>query len=505
MRRGITCGMAASWLILSAGLAMAWDSPAPIANVVQNEPVFARAGAILGKTVHNSQGDEIGSIDDLIFDRGSGRIEHVLLKSGAVLGIGGKTIAVNADRLSHDAEDRAIIDMTESEVEAAAPFEPEQWSQLDHQTAGEAIDAWWDNLTQDDEPLDPYSDSMTDAERKTISGTISSIERWDTVDGGEEMRLVVETDDGDDKTLVLGPSWFVTGGEASPERGDRIEAEALVLPRDDQNRLIVVNATIDGKTFEARADDGHALWLDDDRADGRGRLMLVSDLIGAPARTRDEGGGEVQNVILETNSKRIAFIGFDRNDNAFGLGDEIKVVPWSIARVRPDRSVLIDASKEMVLAAPEMPDEAADLATTYASAYDPYDIPADAFEGRGLARNDHDMHWGDDGELVAMFRSAPRATVSGRVADFQSVVLVRGSAPARIVVLDTDDGERYVVLGPAAYFEEKPIVFRQGDDIVVKGKRTTIDGREYVAAYSVDGRGRTLTLWESDEPVWDDR
>lgn len=44
--------------------------------------------------VVDSRGDSLGTIDDCTFDFTSGQIHHVLVKAGAVLGIGGKMIAI---------------------------------------------------------------------------------------------------------------------------------------------------------------------------------------------------------------------------------------------------------------------------------------------------------------------------------------------------------------------------------------------------------------------------
>ncbi len=42
------------------------------------------------RKVVNSNGEEIASVSDLIVDRGSGRIEYVVIKTGSTFGMGGR-------------------------------------------------------------------------------------------------------------------------------------------------------------------------------------------------------------------------------------------------------------------------------------------------------------------------------------------------------------------------------------------------------------------------------
>lgn len=65
---------------------------------------FASLDKVEGTKVHDSKGEHVGKISDVVFDPSSGRIHYFVLASGGVLGMGEKTYAIpfQAFRLSPD-------------------------------------------------------------------------------------------------------------------------------------------------------------------------------------------------------------------------------------------------------------------------------------------------------------------------------------------------------------------------------------------------------------------
>lgn len=57
-----------------------------------------RSSKLVGATVFNSNGDSLGSIDDLLTDD-SGKISQAVISTGGVLGMGGKLVEVPFDQL----------------------------------------------------------------------------------------------------------------------------------------------------------------------------------------------------------------------------------------------------------------------------------------------------------------------------------------------------------------------------------------------------------------------
>ena len=80
------------------------------------------ATEIIGTQVKDSQGEEVGKIDDLVFDE-EGRISFVLLGYGGFLGIGQKLVAVPITSLSYDEEPRHfVLNTTKDNIESAPLF-----------------------------------------------------------------------------------------------------------------------------------------------------------------------------------------------------------------------------------------------------------------------------------------------------------------------------------------------------------------------------------------------
>ncbi len=507
---------------------------------------------LIGKDVVNPNNEEVAEIQDFVIDRGSGRIEHALLKSGAVLGIGGKTIAVPYSRLTFDAaNERFQLDMTAEQIDRAVAFVPENWSELNTTTWADKLDQWW--YGEDDTNPDADLAAFKDGDRETIEGTIRSVDRARGAGRGENVTVVVETDDGKTETLTLGPSWFVMGDAAAPMRGDKIKAE-IVRPRGDTAaQRSVVWAEIDGDRLELRDNEGHPRWrvaqtngtmreADRDRADrdpdhanrddadrdrmdhgdrndphggtavaGRqgGRLMLLSDLVGAAAITADKTGGEVQDVVIERYSGRIALIGFDPNENFLGMADEIKAVPWQVVRIGADRKVRIDAGSAALQAAEKLADDVSTYET--AGRLDPLYTNFAVEPVRFAARDRNEAqsplgdNWGKDGFYTKTFRDGEDATVTGRVVGMRTASLREGAPDARVLLVATENGEQAVVLGPEWYVKRQTLDVTDGTRVTIEGKKAKIGSREYVCAHSISADGRELTLWEQDQPMWNGR
>ncbi|UEM06841.1 PRC-barrel domain-containing protein (plasmid) [Skermanella rosea] len=83
---------------------------------------------MMGKTVRGSDGESLGSVEDVIIDPQSGEARQLVISSGGFLGIGAKQIAVDmttADLTRQD-DDLLLPNMTQADVEALPEFEMEE-------------------------------------------------------------------------------------------------------------------------------------------------------------------------------------------------------------------------------------------------------------------------------------------------------------------------------------------------------------------------------------------
>jgi sporulation protein YlmC with PRC-barrel domain len=82
-----------------------------------------RAGELIGMSVYNQDGKELGSLEDLVFDPKTGSICYAAVARGGILGIGGKLVAVPWDAFE--------FQMKQGEQRA---FRPDDQSQAESQT-----------------------------------------------------------------------------------------------------------------------------------------------------------------------------------------------------------------------------------------------------------------------------------------------------------------------------------------------------------------------------------
>ncbi len=114
----------------------------------QDEPQgMYSADDILDAEVYfaGGSGEEIGDVDDILFDEEM-RITAIVIESGSVLGLGGREIVVDTDYFTLESETEAdgdtkhriMVEASQEEVEAFPAYNNEWWEQ----TKANARDAW---------------------------------------------------------------------------------------------------------------------------------------------------------------------------------------------------------------------------------------------------------------------------------------------------------------------------------------------------------------------------
>ncbi len=485
---------------------------------------FVKSSVLTGAEVFNYNDENIGTVTDLIIDRGSGQITQAVIESGAILGMGGKSIAVPFNRLKWDnAEQQFALDMTQERIDRAVEFDPEAWPNLDHTTWTEQIERWWSGADDTPRPYaDPWSQSVSEARTERLEGLITDVVRHD-VDGNQQVTVRVKTGGGQVHDLLLGPSWFVAGSQAAPMRDDPIKATFATVVRNGDRYNIVSSATIDGKRLTLRDSQGIASWdlpssSQANTNNASGRFMLMSDLVGARASSAsDKDAGEIQNVVIEQNSARVAILGFDPNENFLGLGDEIKCVPWSVASVAPNGTVRIDATDEALSNCEPMPEQLTVLTTEsgLSPVYSVFAVPVERFERRSgdnrrtqqssattPGHQKRDARSRDTG-FFKVFSEGQKIELEGEIEAITSRTLGDAS-PMRIIKISTDQGSREIVVGPEWYMANQDMPLRKGDRVSVSARKASVEGRTYYAATSITTPDREFAVWNDSEPVWND-
>jgi sporulation protein YlmC with PRC-barrel domain len=96
--------------------------PSTTAPVMPGSMNEVYASKIIGASVKNSQGENLGKIDELVIDPHDARIKAAVVAVGGVLGIGAKTVAIPWEKVTMGSGtdgDTVVVAMGKEELEKA--------------------------------------------------------------------------------------------------------------------------------------------------------------------------------------------------------------------------------------------------------------------------------------------------------------------------------------------------------------------------------------------------
>jgi sporulation protein YlmC with PRC-barrel domain len=379
---------------------------------------FRSCDWLKNRDVVNATGeDDVAEVEDLLIDRGSGRIEYVILDTDTVLGFGGREIAVPFQSLRWDASrERFVMNASAEQLRQYPRWDENDWTTLGGRTpgsqnwndrngnrvndpannttntSGNTSDRDAQNRQNDTNrdmnragqsgstfndyyhsqhgsaPRSAWDDQNLDFSRATkVRGTVRDIERVYVPNHGEQMVAVVDAEGGGTQRVAFGPSWYMSGAKSMPSRGDKIVLDAVQLPATTgEHGTVTLLATSvrtrdNAEDMRLRGKEGTAWGQKTYSSNGRTyaepayRFIRISDLEGAPLECRSADCGKVEDVIVDVANERVAFLSIDPDQNFLGMGDTKRLAPWSIVTVSLDDRVRLDADKDMILASPKTP------------------------------------------------------------------------------------------------------------------------------------------------------
>ena len=89
-----------------------------------------RVSKLIGMNVRNMEGKALGTIDDIVVDVRTGKVQYAAMSVGGVLGIGDKLLAVPFDKLTFDhGQDEMffVLNMPEEKIAVAPGFNQDDW------------------------------------------------------------------------------------------------------------------------------------------------------------------------------------------------------------------------------------------------------------------------------------------------------------------------------------------------------------------------------------------
>lgn len=322
-----------------------------------------------GTNVKGADNATVCEIKDVIFDRHSGDIAGYVVSDDRVIAPSELTAVVD-----DDGKIQMRTALTKDALKARMEFDDDAFDTK----AGSSptVSAWWNRFAaeskkQINSDMPTYHpEKIKSTDRLDVRGTIDSLDR---VRGeGSTYRTVatIREEDGNVRTVVLGPTWYLADERVLPVRGQKVELTVVPLETsggDEGEQWVASRMRIDGgKSIVLR--DGDALapvWFKNGDTDNamsvQRRMLLATSLSGDDVKCREESSGEIENLVIDHNSNRVLALVIDPNENFMGAADTLRLIPLSVASPSSDDLVYVDADKSMIVNAPAAPSNLAEL------------------------------------------------------------------------------------------------------------------------------------------------
>jgi sporulation protein YlmC with PRC-barrel domain len=105
-----------------------------------------RASKLMGLHVRNTAGEKLGSVDDLVVNVATGKIDYIAMGVGGVLGVGEKLLAVPFSELKFNFgkdENFFVLNMSAEKIKAAPGFDKRDWPNFADPKWSEKIDKYY--------------------------------------------------------------------------------------------------------------------------------------------------------------------------------------------------------------------------------------------------------------------------------------------------------------------------------------------------------------------------
>jgi sporulation protein YlmC with PRC-barrel domain len=110
---------------------------------MNEHPQVLQATAVIGNTVVNPAGEQLGSLKELVIDLEDGRVAYAVLSFGGFMGRGDKLFAIPWEALVLNPKDHTFTLDVEKEVLKEAPgFDKDRWPDNATYEAGWLLDLY---------------------------------------------------------------------------------------------------------------------------------------------------------------------------------------------------------------------------------------------------------------------------------------------------------------------------------------------------------------------------
>lgn len=257
-----------------------------------------RIDKIIGSRVINLQGENIGSIDNLVMDIDTGSIVYAVLEFGGFLSFGDKLFAVPWQSLAAlPVEGTFILDQSKAKLEKAPGFNKNDWPDIGGQGWGAGIYTFYHRRVQfyslsaakrkdakqrkhpfyqpysgrvtgpypgpvGWEGADPFRELFNPKTIETITAKIVKVEgsasetRW-----SRGIRLIIYTHAKKPVLVYLGPAWYYEGQGKALKAGIKVTLTGSMITVDDTPMMIAIKIKEGNEELQLRDKEGNPTWI----------------------------------------------------------------------------------------------------------------------------------------------------------------------------------------------------------------------------------------------------
>ncbi len=441
-----------------------------------------RAKDLIGKSVKNEEGKDIGEIQDVIVDSKQGRIAYAVLQFGGFLGFGEKQFAIPFQALSEDAaRQNLILNVKKEKLEAARGFEKnkwpdmgnEEWARDTHKHYG--YDNYWEKQNR---KTRDKSDGTRTEDTRTEGTRTEDVKSDDTTRDQRDLREREQREQREQRESLPRPN--STDPTQTPQP-DGSEAKVIQAPsQTTTSRTDTTRSTDqDNDTYRPQLDRQH-FWSN-----------RVSQMFGKPVvNNAGESLGKVSDLMVDMKHGRIVYA-ILTDGGTLGISENLTAVPASALKVDAAKEqYTLNASEDELKAQsfkesawPNMSDIHWGRSNHEAFKQQPY-WSTSSSNGEKM-----DAAWLADSEYNKGFNAQKAQTITGKVTSISEYCpSAKDGSKGRAVVITNNAGQTFDVhLGPVSYLDRKEdaLVLKEGDTVTILGSTGKFEGKDTIQANEV--------------------
>ena len=318
----------------------------------------AKVTTLLGADIKNKANENLGDIQDLVFNK-DGRISYVVVSFGGFLGMGDKYFAMPWETLKAGPGNDFTVDLDKDRLEKAPGFDKKNWPNMADASWTTEVDRYYTTRTAPDRSWGGKAATLKNAEIRNATGAkLGMVEDIIVdLDRGRATLVIVHTE----KSVEPKDSWIaLPWSSLNVVAKDNVfglngsESTLAQAPNFGKDKWPVMDRayTIQVYRYFGRdLDVDNTTVLPIDKA----CCCRSTRMVGSTCRTAtNEELGIVKDVVLSSEHGRVMFLVLDTP----AADGQFRAIPWSLCRFTKAGDCVITCDAATVKSAPTFKEDA---------------------------------------------------------------------------------------------------------------------------------------------------